>query len=67
MDDLCAAWRSWAEDNGHARKTKQTFGRDLRAAVPQFRSSGSATARTATRLPRHRSPSNRHAPTERSA
>jgi putative DNA primase/helicase len=34
VDELYAAWRSWAEDNGHVRSTKQVFGRDLRAAVP---------------------------------
>jgi len=35
VDDLYGAWRSWCADNGHDRPgTKQTFGRDLRAAVP---------------------------------
>ena len=33
-DDLYAAFKRWAEDSGHLRKTRQTFGRDLRAAVP---------------------------------
>jgi putative DNA primase/helicase len=33
-DDLYAAFKQWAEDNGHVKKTSQTFGRDLRAAVP---------------------------------
>jgi putative DNA primase/helicase len=33
-DDLYRAWTAWAEDNGHGRKTKQTLGRDLRAALP---------------------------------
>ncbi|MBA2513361.1 MAG: NTP-binding protein [Solirubrobacterales bacterium] len=37
VDDLYAAWRSWAEDNGHVRSTKQMFGRDLRATVPGLR------------------------------
>jgi putative DNA primase/helicase len=37
VDDLYAAWRSWAEDNGHGRSSKQLFGRDLRAAVPGLR------------------------------
>jgi putative DNA primase/helicase len=37
VDDLYRAWKAWAEDNGHGRKTKQTFGRDLRAAVPRLR------------------------------
>jgi putative DNA primase/helicase len=34
IDDLYAAFKRWAEDNGHSKKEKQTFGRDLRAAVP---------------------------------
>jgi putative DNA primase/helicase len=34
VDELYAAWRSWAEDNGTPRVSKQVFGRDLRAAVP---------------------------------
>jgi putative DNA primase/helicase len=33
-DDLYAAFKQWTEDNGHAKKSKQMFGRDLRAAVP---------------------------------
>jgi putative DNA primase/helicase len=33
-DDLYAAFKQWAEDNGHSKRSKQTFGRDLRAAVP---------------------------------
>jgi putative DNA primase/helicase len=37
VDDLYKAWKTWAEDNGHARKSKQTLGRDLRAAVPRMR------------------------------
>jgi putative DNA primase/helicase len=37
VDDLYTGWRSWAEDNGHVRSTKQVFGRDLRAAVPGLR------------------------------
>jgi putative DNA primase/helicase len=34
VDDLYNAYKQWADDNGHSRKNKQTFGRDLRAAVP---------------------------------
>ena len=34
VEELYAAYRSWCEDNGHAKPTKQSFGRDLRAAVP---------------------------------
>jgi putative DNA primase/helicase len=37
VDHLYAAWRTWAEDNGHVRSTKQVFGRNLRAAVPGLR------------------------------
>jgi putative DNA primase/helicase len=35
VDALYAAYRSWAEDNGHIKSAKHTFGRDLRAAVPR--------------------------------
>ena len=34
VDQLYVAYRSWCDDNGHVRATKQNFGRDLRAAVP---------------------------------
>ena len=34
IDELYSAFKRWAEDNGHSKKSKQTFGRDLRAAVP---------------------------------
>ena len=37
VDDIYSAWRSWADDNGHVKSTKQTFGRDLRAAIPGLR------------------------------
>ena len=33
VDDLYAAWKHWADANGHARKTKQTLGRDVRAVL----------------------------------
>jgi len=34
-DDLYAAWKAWCEQNGrHMVTTRQTFGRDLAAAVP---------------------------------
>lgn len=32
VDKLYAAWKSWAEDNGHRPGSSSTFGRDLRAA-----------------------------------
>ena len=34
VEELYATYRGWCEDNGHAKATRQTFGRDLRAAVP---------------------------------
>ena len=34
VDDLYGAYKIWAENNGHSKKSKQTFGRDLRAALP---------------------------------
>lgn len=36
-DALYAAWKVWAEDNGHRAGAKTTFGRDLRAAVPEVK------------------------------
>jgi putative DNA primase/helicase len=36
VDDIYAAYKVWADLNGHTRKSKQTFGRDLRAAVPSI-------------------------------
>jgi putative DNA primase/helicase len=32
-DNLYAAFKTWADENGHTRRSAQTFGRDLRAAV----------------------------------
>jgi P4 family phage/plasmid primase-like protien len=38
IDDLFAAWKEWCEAQGRDRPgTKQTFGRDLRAALPEVR------------------------------
>jgi putative DNA primase/helicase len=37
VDDLYRAWGAWCEANGQRKSTKQTFGRDLRAAVPHVR------------------------------
>jgi len=34
VDDLWATWKRWTEDQSLYHGTKQTFGRDLRAAVP---------------------------------
>ena len=36
-DVLYTAWKDWAEENGHAVTAKSTFGRDLRAVVPELR------------------------------
>jgi putative DNA primase/helicase len=37
VDALYSAYRPWCDDNGHAKLSKQNFGRDLRAAVPSVR------------------------------
>jgi putative DNA primase/helicase len=37
VDDLWDAWKSWAEDNGQHKSTKQVLGRNLRAAHPRLR------------------------------
>ena len=36
VDDLYGAFKIWAENNGHGKKSKQTFGRDLRAVLPSL-------------------------------
>ena len=36
VDALYGAFKSWAEDNGHSRRSKATFGRDLHAAYPMI-------------------------------
>ena len=36
-DELYAAWKSWAEDNGHRPGSSSSFGRDLRAVLPGLR------------------------------
>lgn len=35
-DLLYAAWKAWCEDNGHICGAKSSFGRDLRAVVPDL-------------------------------
>jgi len=37
-DELYAAWKSWAEENGHRPGSSSSFGRDLRAVLPSVRS-----------------------------
>jgi len=37
IDHLYAAWKVWADDNGHRPGSVQTFGRDLRAVIPGLR------------------------------
>jgi putative DNA primase/helicase len=37
-DALYAAWKSWADENGHQAGSKSTFGRNLRAVVPDLKS-----------------------------
>jgi putative DNA primase/helicase len=34
VDDLWTAWKSWSDDQSRHYGNKQTFGRDLRAAIP---------------------------------
>jgi putative DNA primase/helicase len=36
-DELYAAWRTWAVDNGHRVSSSSSFGRDLRAVLPGLR------------------------------
>ena len=36
-DELYAAWKAWAEDNGHRVGSSSSFGRDLRAVLPGLR------------------------------
>ena len=36
VEEMFGAYKSWSEDNGHDKKSKQMFGRDLRAAVPSI-------------------------------
>lgn len=47
VDDLYHGWRGWCEENGHdAAGSKQSFGRDLKALLPQVehrRGTGNAT------------------------
>jgi putative DNA primase/helicase len=49
VNALYAAYKTWAEDNGHSKKSKQTFGRDLRAAIPSI-----SMKRPRDRADRHR-------------
>jgi putative DNA primase/helicase len=37
VETLYGSFKTWAEDAGHAKLSKSTFGRDLRAAVPAVR------------------------------
>src|SRR5262249_9670109 len=37
VDKLYTAYRAWCDENGHAKITKATFGRDLRAAIPSVK------------------------------
>jgi putative DNA primase/helicase len=36
VDSLYGAFKGWCEDNGHSRRSKATFGRDLHAAYPRI-------------------------------
>ena len=37
VDTLYRAYREWADDNGHPRIAKTTFGKNLRAVLPRLR------------------------------
>ena len=37
VDAIYTAYRAWCDHNGHSKSTKQTFGRNLRAAFPQIK------------------------------
>ena len=37
VDAIYSAFKAWCDDNGHKKPTKQTFGRNLRAACPQIK------------------------------
>jgi putative DNA primase/helicase len=37
VDTIYKAFKAWCDENGHPKATKQTFGRNLRAAFPQIR------------------------------
>jgi putative DNA primase/helicase len=37
VETLWRVWKEWAHSNGHREGTKQGFGRDLRAVLPQVR------------------------------
>jgi putative DNA primase/helicase len=37
VDELWRAWRTWSEENGHGKGSKQKFGADLRAVIPQLK------------------------------
>jgi putative DNA primase/helicase len=37
IDEVYGAYKMWCDDNGHQKSTKQTFGRNLRAAVPALK------------------------------
>ena len=54
VDELFAAWKTWCADNERKAGTKQMFGRNLRAVVPQLRTvqprEGTARARVYTSL-----------------
>ncbi|MGO9154893.1 DNA primase family protein [Mycobacterium sp.] len=47
-DVLYTAYRQWCEDNGHHPASKSVFGRDLRAVVPELKSSQQTINRVRT-------------------
>jgi putative DNA primase/helicase len=37
VDALYGSFKTWCEDSGHPKSSKEVFGRDLRAAAPSIR------------------------------
>jgi putative DNA primase/helicase len=49
VDSLFRAWKNWCESNGQHEGDKQSFGRDLRAAVPGLKTTQPRVDRKQTR------------------
>ena len=50
VDLLYGAYKIWAENNGHSKKSKQVFGRDLHAVVPAIKKPGQRGTETRRRV-----------------
>lgn len=50
VDDMFSAWKVWSDDQGRTKAgNRQTFGRDLRAAIPRLKISNRRSANNARR------------------